>query len=178
MKKRILSLLAIACLLLFLPSMGGAQSTTVIQSGTESAVQENTAPMTVIPLNDALDREFRPLHETMPDGPNIHVLEGDPLTGSSQTLFRFGHNYAGSGNLHFHTHDYRLWLIEGALKHWNADGNEESAPILLPGSYVYQPADLLHAANCLTERCIAYVMFDGPIETVFPEDISSSPEDR
>ena len=178
MKKRILSLLFIACLLLFLPSIGAAQSTTVTQSGTEYAVQENTVPMTVIPLNDALDREFRPLYETRPDGPNLHVLEGDPLTGPSQTLFRYGRNYTGSGNLHFHTHDYRLWLIEGALKHWDAEGNEESAPILLPGSYVHQPADLIHAANCLTERCIAYVIFDGPIETGFPDNTSSPSEER
>ena len=158
--------------------MRGAQSTTVIQSDAKSVVQENSAPMTVIPLSDALDREFRPLYETRPDGPNLHVLEGDPLTGPSQTLFRYGRNYTGSGNLHFHTHDYRLWLITGALKHWDADDNEESAPILLPGSYVYQPADLIHAANCLTEWCIAYVIFDGPIETGFPDDTSSLPEDR
>ena len=117
MEKHILPLLVIACPLFFLPLMGCSQSTTAIQSGTESAVQENNAPMTVIPVGDALDREFRPLYETRPDGPNLHVLEGDPLTGPSLTLFRYGRNYAGSGNLHFHTYDYRLWLIEGELKH-------------------------------------------------------------
>ncbi|MEO0356429.1 MAG: hypothetical protein AAF268_16535, partial [Cyanobacteria bacterium P01_A01_bin.3] len=142
MRKQTISLLVIACLLLFLPSMKAAQSMTATQSGTEFVAQENAAPMTVIPLNEALEREFRPLYETRPYGPNLHVLEGDPLTGPSQTLFRYGRNYTGSGNPHFHTHDYRLWLIEGALKHWDAEGNEESAPILLPGSYVHQPADL------------------------------------
>ncbi|MEM7504943.1 MAG: hypothetical protein AAF417_23155 [Pseudomonadota bacterium] len=123
--------------------------------------------MTVIPLGDALERSFRPLHAWSPEGPQIVVLDGDPGSGPSLTLFRFTPNYAGSGRLHTHTHDYRLWLIEGALKHWGANGSEESAPVLRPGSYVYQPAEQLHAANCIAERCTAYVVFDGPIRTSF-----------
>ncbi|MFQ6550048.1 hypothetical protein AADZ90_019045 [Aestuariibius sp. 2305UL40-4] len=134
------------------------------------AVPESGDTMMVIPIGDALDRPFRPLYDARPTGPNLLVLEGDPGTGPSLPLFRYGRNYDRSGNLHFHTHDYHLWLIEDTLKHWDENGSEETAPVLLPGSYVYQPADLLHAANCVTERCTAYVIFDGLIETGFPDD--------
>ena len=85
------------------------------------------------------------------------------------TLFRYSRDYTNSGGLHYHTHAYRLWVIEGELKHWGEGGSEETAPVLSPGSYLYRPADELHAANCVSERCTAYVIFDGPIRTGLPE---------
>ena len=168
MRRYVVSLPVIACLSACLSSLTGAP-TDAVQSRTASAAEESGATMTVIPLSDALDRTFRPLYATSLAGPQIVVLDGDPDSGPSLTLFRYGPNYTGSGRLHLHTHDYRLWLIEGALKHWDADGSEETAPILRPGSYVHQPGGQLHAANCVAERCTAYVVFDGPIETAFPD---------
>lgn len=170
MRRHIVPLPTIACLLACSPSLADAQSTDAVRSGMGSAALEYGATMTVVPLSDALDREFRLLYAERPDGPRLSVLEGDPDSGPSLTLFRYGRNYTGSGNLHFHSHDYRLWLIEGELKHWDADGSEEAAPVLRPGSYVHQPAGQLHAANCIAEQCTAYVIFDGPIETGFPDD--------
>ncbi len=169
MQRHIGRLPVIACLLVFWPSLLGAQLTNKTEAVNGSAAVESNKAMTLIPLSEALDRTFRPLHAWMPDGPQIVVLEGDPASGPSLTLFRFVPDYSGSGRLHTHTHDYRLWLIEGALKHWGADGSEESAPVLRPGSYVHQPAEELHAANCIAERCTAYVVFDGPIKTNFPD---------
>ncbi|WP_162906529.1 cupin domain-containing protein [Algihabitans albus] len=164
MQREFVALPVIAGLMACSPLLASAQSS-------EGAVlPESGATMTVIPLGDALDREFRPLYDARPEGPNLLVLEGDPKNRPSLTLFRYGRDYTGSGNLHFHTHAYRLWLIEGELKHWGAGGSEDAAPVLHPGSFVHQPAGELHAANCLAERCTAYVIFDGPIETGFPED--------
>ena len=124
--------------------------------------------MTVIPLSEALDREFRPLHPDAPDGPHIGVLDGDPERGPSLSLFRYGPDYRGSGTLHTHSATYRSWLIEGAMKHWDAESSEETAPILRPGSYWHQPGGERHADNCVAERCTAYVVFDGPIDAHFP----------
>ena len=167
MRRRIVSFSVIACVLACLPLLAGAQSTNAIPSGTGSVALDSGATMTVTPVGDALARAFRPLYAASPNGPNIVVLEGDPTSGPSLTMFRFTPNYVGSRRLHFHTHDYRLWLIEGTLKHWGEDGSEEAASVLRPGSYVHQPAGELHAANCLAERCTAYVLFDGPIRTTF-----------
>lgn len=167
MQRHVVPLPVIACLLACSPSLAGAESTDAVQSGAGSAALESGATMTLIPLSDAVDREFRPLRAWLPEGPQIVVLEGDPDSGPSLTLFRFEPDYTGSGRLHTHTHDYRLWVIEGALKHWGADGSEDTASILGPGSYVHQPGEQLHAANCVAERCTAYVLFDGPIETSF-----------
>ena len=142
-----------------------AQSLGALQTDKEANVQ-----LVIMPFDDALENNFRPLHAYSPTGPQLYVLEGDPTSGPSLTLFRYGKNYSGSGTLHNHTHSYRLWLIEGKMKHWDAKGSEETAKVLVPGSYIYQPADEYHAANCLSKRCTAYVIFDGPIETNFPED--------
>lgn len=136
----------------------------------EYASGSSEQPMTIMPVDNALGRSFRPLYEKSPDGPQIAILQGDPDTGPSLTLFRYGRDYVGSGNLHFHTHDYRLWLIEGELKHWGEQGNEKTAPVLLSGSFVHQPSQQLHAANCVSQQCTAYVIFDGPIKTGFPDD--------
>ena len=167
MRGPIVSLPVIACLLACSPSLAGAQSTKATPPDTGAAALADGATMTVKPLSEALGRTFRPLYAASPDGPNIVVLEGNPTSGPSLTLFRFTPDYVGSGRLHFHTHDYRLWLIEGVLKHWGAEGSEEAASVLPPGSYVHQPAGELHAANCLAELCTAYVLFDGPIRTTF-----------
>ena len=138
------------------------------------ATDEPFAPMSdgtmsVISLRDALGRSFRPLHPELPDGPRIAVLRGDPEQGPSFTLFRYGPDYTGSGRLHTHSAGYQSWLIEGAMKHWGPEGDQESAPVLAPGSYWSQPAGELHADNCVAEQCTAYVVFDGPIDADFPD---------
>ena len=161
--------LLIASWFLSSPMSGAAQATDNDSTDTYLCARQTSTTLELLPLIDALDREFRPLYATRPDGPRLHVLSGDPATGPSLTLFRYSRNYTGSRNLHSHTHDYRLWLIEGALKHWNENGSEETAIVLAPGSYLHQPANELHAANCVSKQCTAYVIFDGPIETTVPK---------
>lgn len=175
MRKHILPLPVIACSLACSPPMGSVQSTNSIQSGGESAASESNATMTVIPLRDALNRTFRPLVAALPEGPQIVVLDGDPESGPSVTLFRYGPDYAGSGRLHTHSYNYHSFLIEGAMKHWGEGGSEESASVLRRGSYWHQPAGELHADNCVAERCTAYVMFDGPIDANFLDDPNFPP---
>ncbi|MEM9693159.1 MAG: hypothetical protein AAGA56_11485 [Myxococcota bacterium] len=125
--------------------------------------------MAVISSQLAVARTFRPLHPRSPHGPHIHVLEGDPESGPSLALFRYRRDYTGSGRLHTHTSRYRSWLIEGAMKHWGEASNEQTAEVLHAGSYWSQPGDTLHADNCVSERCTAYVLFDGPIDAHFPD---------
>lgn len=120
----------------------------------------------LIPTEEALDMTFNPLYGDKPLGPRFQNLDGNPRSGPSLTIFRYSQNYTNSGRLHYHTFGYRLWLIEGELKHWTDKGSEATAPVLRPGSYLYQPANEFHAANCISERCTAYVLFDGPITTV------------
>ena len=142
--------------------------TDAIPSAKRFALPPGEAAMTVIPVSKALDRKFRPLHADSPEGPHIGVLDGDPETGPSLSLFRYGPDYSGSRTLHTHSASYRSWLIEGVMKHWDAESSEETAPLLRPGSYWHQPGGKLHADNCIAERCTAYVVFDGPIDAHFP----------
>ncbi len=151
-------------LICFLHLKGAAQNVQSVSS------DKNDSGLILIPLNDAFDYKFQPLYANRPNGPYFHVLEGDPRSKPSYTVFRYSQNYTGSGKFHAHTHNYRLWLVEGALKHWDEKGSEETATVLTPGSYLYQPANQLHAANCLSKRCTAYVLFDGPVKTYYADD--------
>ena len=54
--------------------------------------------------------------------------------------------------------------------HWDADSSEQAARAPGPGSYGHQPAGQFHAADCSAEQRSVYVMFDGLIETGFPDD--------
>ncbi|MEL6561934.1 MAG: hypothetical protein AAFQ94_27350 [Bacteroidota bacterium] len=159
-----ISILLLAGIAFFVPNSLSAQvpKTIPVQS-------KDNSQLIIIPKGEALNRKFIPLHPERPNGPRLQVISGNPDKGPSFTLFRYSRNYAGSGTLHNHSHNYSLWLIEGAMKHWDATGSEKTAQILLPGSYLYQPANEFHAANCLTERCTAYVVFDGLIDTSFPK---------
>lgn len=157
-----------ASLLCLLTSVLAIPTFLAAQSVQEDEDQRGSAKMVIVPQADAIGGDFRPLYAARPNGPNLRVLDGNPDIGSSLTIFRYSRNYTNSSGLHYHTHGYHLWMVEGALKHWDETGSEETAETLLPGSYLYQPADLLHAANCVTERCTAYVMFEGPIETGLP----------
>lgn len=151
--------------LLTAPLSAAAQTTEERDAAEALSARQSGATMMLIPGSEAIGQEFRPLYADRPNGPNLLPLQGDPSTGPSLSLFRYSQDYTNSGGLHYHTHNYHLWVIEGELKHWDDTGSEETAPILGPGSYIYQPADLLHAANCVSERCTAYVLFDGPIQT-------------
>ncbi|GGE85557.1 DUF4437 domain-containing protein [Sphingomonas prati] len=141
-----------------------------------SAAPQAQLPSTTLPVTpngmivapaETLVR-FRPLIASSPNGPNILELEGDSRRGPSVTLFRYTNGYTGSRTLHTHSHTYRSILIEGQMKHWDASGNEATAPVLDPGSYWRQPRGQLHADHCLSHRCVALVTFEGAIDADFP----------
>ena len=166
--KRLALPLAVACLSACSPPPEGGGAAGAVPPAPVNAA--SGAAMTVVPAADALARTFRPLNPGSPDGPQIAVLDGDPERGPSFALFRYGPDYEGSGRLHTHTHAYRSWLVEGQMKHWDASGNQADAEPLGPGSYWRQPGGQPHADNCLSERCTAYVSFDGPVDADFPDD--------
>jgi hypothetical protein len=135
-----------------------------------------TAEGMIVAPAETLD-EFRPLVPGHAEGPNIREIEGDPSSGPSITLFRYRNNYEGSRRLHTHTYTYRSILIEGEMKHWDANGSEETALVLRPGSYWRQPGGELHADHCITEHCLALVVFDGEIDADFRGDLLRNRED-
>lgn len=149
------------------------------QSDASAAVPSERTYSTTLPVTDEgmivapaeSLREFRPLVPGHADGPNIREIEGDPMVESSIILFRYRNNYEGSRRLHTHTYTYRSILIEGEMKHWDANGSEETATVLKPGSYWRQPGGELHADHCMTERCLALVIFEGKIDADFRGDL-------
>ena len=116
-----------------------------------------TAPMQEPPVPYDAAR-FTPLNPAAPDGPAIAVLRGDPRTGPSDMLMRFG---PGEPAMHIHTADYRLVVLSGEMKHWSPGVCEEDAPVLGPGSYWMQAGGQPHADRCLSETCVMFISWSG-----------------
>lgn len=130
-----------------------------ISTAATPAAHAQPAPI-VTPYADA---RWTPLDPARPDGPAIAVLWGDPASGPSTMLMRFGPAAAGTApRLHVHTSDYHLVVIEGRMKHWAAGEREAAAPALGPGSSWFQPGGLAHADACLSERCVMFIAWSGP----------------
>jgi hypothetical protein len=147
-------------------SAGGQQQT----GGTATEEQVNATPtseQSVVTPFEVSAARFEPLNPDQPNGPQISVLWGDPTSGPSASLFRFPRNYGG--RFHTHTADYHLSLLEGTMKHWGEGQSEADVEELTLGGYWFQPGGQVHSDNCLTEYCIAFVKFEGPIDADYVE---------
>ncbi|WBY06911.1 DUF4437 domain-containing protein [Sphingomonas sp. 7/4-4] len=111
-----------------------------------------------VPVTEA---RFVPTNPNDPNSTQIAVLSGDPATGPSDMLMRFGR---GEGGPHVHSSDYRLVVIEGVMKHAEA-GAYASAPSMGPGSYWFQPANQPHVDSCLSDRCTMFISWSGKRDT-------------
>lgn len=111
--------------------------------------------MVVAPFESA---RFVPVSPSLPDGPRIAVLWGDPNTGPSAVLLEMK---KGAVPLHIHTADYHLVVIEGMMKHWAQGQAESASPSLGPGSYWFQPGGQPHGDACLTDKCVMHIVWAG-----------------
>lgn len=118
--------------------------------------------MIVVP-RDVSQARFKPLYPDRPDGLQISPLWGDPKTGPSAALFKFPKNFRS--RLHWHSADYHLFLVEGRMRQWNEGQGEADSVELTPGGYRFQPGHRVHAETCLTDYCIAFIKYDGPMDT-------------
>lgn len=123
---------------------------------------DDTKKMIVTPFQDA---KFVPSDPKQPDGPQMAVLWGDPLKGSSAMLLKFKE---GSNPVHIHTSDYHLVLVQGSMKHW-AEGEQANAKLLGPGGYWFQPGNQAHAGSCLSDECIMFVKWEGKRDSKLTE---------
>ncbi|KTE40730.1 MULTISPECIES: DUF4437 domain-containing protein [unclassified Sphingopyxis] len=121
-----------------------------------AAASDGRADASVVTLLG--DAKFEPVNPANPAGPAIAVLSGDPATGPSVMLMRFGR---GPGRLHIHSADYRLTVIRGEMKHWDAGGSEAVAPVIGPGGHWFQPGGQAHADTCLSDECLMVIHWSG-----------------
>ena len=113
------------------------------------------SPMIVVAYEDA---KFIPVDPGRPDSPEIAVLWGDPRTGPSAMLIRLR---KGPQPMHTHSSDYHLVVLQGVVKHWSADETESDAKPLGPGSYWFQPGNEAHADSCVSDVCVAHLVWSG-----------------
>ena len=135
---------------------------------TSDLYAEPMPQMVVTPIEEA---KFVPIDPSRPDGAQMAVLWGDPQTGPSSMLLKFGRS---SGRLHVHSSDYHLVTLEGTMKHWTRGQSEADAKPLAPGSFWFQPGNQAHADSCLSEKCVMFVQWAGKRDTRLARAASSN----
>jgi quercetin dioxygenase-like cupin family protein len=120
--------------------------------------------LVVVPIQDAA---FVPVMASLPDGPQMAVLWGDPAAGPSAMLMKLK---KGSNPLHTHTADYHMVVLSGIMKHWGRGQSEADAETLKPGSYCFQPGGQAHAGACLTDECLIHIVWSGPRDGALASD--------
>jgi quercetin dioxygenase-like cupin family protein len=121
------------------------------------SLQEHRRPQVMV-VTAFEDAKFIPVAPGRSDSAEIAILWGDPRTGPSAMLIRLK-----KGPLPMHTHfsDYHLVVLQGLVKHWSAEETEEDAKPLRPGSYWFQPGNAAHADSCLSDQCVAHLVWAG-----------------
>jgi quercetin dioxygenase-like cupin family protein len=134
-------------------------------TGNQTAQAGSTTDRTYVIPFEAARARFAPLSADAPDGPQISVMWGDHRTGPSAALFRFPRGYGG--RFHSHSAAYHLSLLQGRMRHWDEGQREADAPVQSAGAYWHQPANQVHSDNCLSDYCVAFVKFEGPIDATY-----------
>lgn len=115
-----------------------------------------SGPRMIVTPSDSI--VYQPVDPARPAGAQIAVLRGDPASGPSSMLMKFG---KGAGPMHIHSSDYDLVVLEGEMKHWDASEDAATAKVLGPGSYWFQPGNQPHGDDCLSDECVMYVQWAG-----------------
>jgi NIPSNAP/Domain of unknown function (DUF4437) len=110
------------------------------------------------PVVAAAQAKYAPVNPAHPQGARLAVLSGDPQTGPSSMLLKFGRT---DGAMHVHSSDYHLVVIEGTMQHWSAGESQADAPLLGPGSFWFQRGEQAHQDACRSDQCVMYVQWAG-----------------
>ncbi len=94
--------------------------------------------------------------EAQPDGTSIAVISGDTATGPSVMFMKYKN---GPIPMHSHPSGYHAVVLRGTAKHWAQGVTEANSPPLRPGSYWFQPPELIHTDACVdvSGECIIFV---------------------
>ena len=112
-----------------------------------------------------------------PRGADLSILNGNPATGAFEMFFRLQPGVTVP--MHFHTSAERTVGIQGTITMTYTDG---STMDITPGSYMFIPWKMPHAASCLEgEPCIFYAYFDKAFDVTWvadpPEDPNPMPDE-
>jgi quercetin dioxygenase-like cupin family protein len=93
-----------------------------------------------------------------PGEPQIAPVRGNPEQEASSIVMKMGR---GAFPMHTHTANYQLVVIKGVMRHWDANGSQQTAASMGPGSYWYQPAGQPHGDSCESDECVWFISLDG-----------------
>jgi len=135
-----------------------------------------TAAVTALPLAVAAgDASHKSAYDQMtwvPFGEGspvmISPLWGDMTSGPSGFLLKMPAGFEVPK--HTHSANYRVVILSGEALHWDEGEDRASVAPGRAGDYLEQPAGGWHFdANPGTEDVVALVMYDGPVDFIFPE---------
>ncbi len=113
-----------------------------------------------------------------PKGTDMSVVYGDPASGAFEMYFRLQPGVRVP--MHFHTSAERAVGVQGVI---TMEYEDESTMTISPGTYMFIPWKMPHAASCPSgaSPCIAYFYFDKAFDVTWvgdpPADPNSMPQD-
>ncbi len=107
--------------------------------------------------------------EGIPEGAEVAVLMGNPVTGASEVLIRLPAGYLFPH--HSHTSPEVLFWSQGEFTYIADDGTKQT---LEPGSYLNLPSGTKHSVLCGQELCLVYARYDKPFDLL----LNPAPKDN
>jgi len=108
-----------------------------------------------------------PWKQTVPGGPEIAILAGDPTKAGSIYVQRVKFPPGTFSSPHYHPQDRHVTVLKGT---WYAGTGEVFDPAkatpLGPGSYMFHPAKAVHWDGAMNEEVIVQIIGVGPGETI------------
>ena len=107
-----------------------------------------------------------------PVGPDMSVVYGDPASGAFEMYFRLQPGVRVP--MHFHTSAERAVGVQGVI---TMEYEDESTMTISPGTYMFIPWKMPHAASCPSgaSPCIAYFYFDKAFDVTWVGDPPADP---
>lgn len=137
-----------------------------------ATVLADDQPKTTLPDSDIIIPAEDVVYETpvtleVKDPPGVEATTisfasfwRDTESGASAFLAKLT---KGSDGNHTHPDDYEAVVLKGVMAHWTAGLERSETKRLGAGSYWYQPANILHREDCLSEECILFVSHKGRV---------------
>lgn len=114
------------------------------------------------------DMKWAPMDPSMPDGPKLSIVTGDPKTGPVGFIIQIPPG--GKSPIHSHSSDYHAVAIDGAPYHWLPHEAEDGAAFG-NGTYFYQPGGYNHGDRCTSDTpCHAFVYFPKALDVTMAAD--------
>lgn len=111
---------------------------------------------------DSAEIAWGPCPDFMPESCALAVLHGNPAERNADVFFKLPAKTTAPR--HTHSSAERMILVSGEM---TVQYEGQEPVVLKAGTYAYGPANLSHAATCISDQdCILFIAFEEPVDAI------------